>query len=225
MTIKKGKETLGSTDFHPNRFVASPDIVRRIQTSYLHYFPLLGKVADLGCGEGVFLDLLRASGRKGIGVDITPEFVRAIKRRGLKAVTADITTFLRKHRSSFDGIFASHIIEHLPAANGIFLIRSMFDALRSGGVAVLVTPSYEDILVSSERFWLDISHVRPYPLPLLHEVFLHYGFEIVKEGYDLETRLPTSLRHPRSMLRHIVGRMRFGRKFNTGDTFIVAKKP
>jgi len=212
-------------NFHPNRFVPTADIVRRIQVPYLRYFPIQGKVVDLGCGEGIFLDLLRASGRTGIGVDITPEFVRAIKSRGLKAVRSDIITYLRKHRSAFDGVFASHIIEHFSAAEGIRLIQLMYDAVKPNGVVVLLTPSFEDVLVSGERFWLDISHVRPYPALLLHEVFVHIGFEIVKEGYDPATRLRVSVKHPRSMLKHLLAKARFGKLYNAGDTFIIGKKP
>lgn len=214
-----------SGEFHANRFVGAPELVRHIQISYLGDFPPGGKVADLGCGEGIFLDLLRSSGREGIGVDLTSEFVRGIRQRGLKAIRSDIMVFLRKHRQTFDGIFASHIIEHFPAREGVRLIELMFSALKPGGICVVLTPSYHDVLVNSERFWLDISHVRPYPLPLLHEVFLHAGFEIQREGYDPKTRLPVSLRHPKSLARHILGRIRFGKLYNTGDTFVVGRKP
>lgn len=212
-------------EFHPNRFVAPPDIVRNIQGRYASYFPPGGTVADVGCGEGIFLDILRESGRAGIGVDRTADFVKRIRRRGLKAVKSDIHQFLRKSEETFDGVFASHIVEHYPAAESLDLMELMARSLRPGGVIALITPAYEDILVNGERFWLDITHVRPYPLMLLHEVFVHLGMEIVDEGHDPNTRIPMTLRHPRSLLYHFIAKLRFGSRYNLGDAFIVARKP
>jgi 2-polyprenyl-3-methyl-5-hydroxy-6-metoxy-1,4-benzoquinol methylase len=211
-------------EFHPNKFVAPKDTVRKIQQPYTDYFPTGGTVADLGCGEGVFLELLRESGRTGIGVDLTKEFVRSINARGMKAVRKDVFEFLSKNKSKFDGVFASHLIEHFSTSQTLKMIQGMFDSLRPGGVAVLMTPTYDDLLVSSERFWLDITHVRPYPLLLLKEVFRHVGFELVNSGYDPNTRIRGSMMKPHVYLRNFIYKIRFGRYYNLGDTFIVGKK-
>lgn len=212
-------------EFHPNRFVAPPERVRSIQERYVNYFPASGAIADLGCGEGIFLKLLKESGRNGTGVDMTPGFVKSIRAQGMHAVSMDIFQFLRKRKRSLDGAFASHIIEHFDAQKGLDLIHSVYDALRPGGVFAIITPTYEDILVSGERFWLDITHVRPYPLLLLHELFVHAGFVVIDEGQDKTTRIPLNITQPRGLARNLIGMIRFGKRYNLGDTFIVGKKP
>ena len=147
-----------------------------------------------------------------------------IKARGLEAVQEDAFEFLRRNQSRFDGVFASHIIEHCSAAKGLELVELICDALRPGGVAMLITPSFHDINVSGERFWMDISHVRPYPLKLLHEVFLHLDMEVVTWGYDKNTRDYSDIRKGRGFVRDLVTKFLFGPYYNVGDAFIVARK-
>ena len=36
-----------------------------------------------------------------------------------------------------------------------------------GGKLVVVTPNVADLWTMTEAFWLDLTHIRPYPLPLL----------------------------------------------------------
>jgi len=210
--------------FHPSVFASSTKVRRRIQKKYVGYFPANGLVADIGCGDGVFLDLLKESGRRGIGVDHTEKFVAQIKERGLEVVREDAFDFLRENQSKFDGVLASHIIEHFPATKGLELIELICDALRPGGVAVMITPAYHDLSVSGERFWLDISHVRPYPLKLLREVFLHLGMDIVTTGYDQDTRDHTNIRKGRGFVRDLLTKLLFGPYYNIGDAFIVGCK-
>ena len=38
--------------------------------------------------------------------------------------------------------------------------------------------------VRQEGFWLDITHIRPYPLPLLKQVLQDAGFTVTKEGFE-----------------------------------------
>ncbi len=211
-------------EFNPSHFMATDDTVRRIQRGFLRYFPERGLVADLGCGVGVFLDLLRASGRKGIGVDHLPSCVARCREQGLEAVQENVFTFLRNHPGRFDGVIASHLIEHFPTSEALELVHLIYDALKPGGVAFIMTPAYHDVLVSSERFWLDVSHVRPYPLRLIEAFYLHAGFAVVDQGYDPATRVRPAPWHVRSFYRWMMGKVRFGRLYDVGDAFIVGRK-
>jgi SAM-dependent methyltransferase len=212
------------SEFHPNRFVAPRPVTRRMQARFVHYFPPAGTVLDIGCGEGVFLDLLNESGRVGIGVEHTTELAQQCRAHGHTVFGQDVFRFLRSRKNRFDGIFASHLIEHFPTSDGLRLLQSAYDALRENGVLVIITPTFRDILVSGERFWLDISHVRPYPLPLLHELLTHLGLEIVDEGYEPSTKAWKQFRRLRSYLYYVLAKLRFGRYYDVGDTFIVGKK-
>lgn len=144
-------------DFNQGQFFAPANTISKIQKHYLKYFPEHGSVLDLGCGEGLFLELLKTSGRKGIGVDSSSRSIAHCKANGLEAVHMDVMEFLQSNEIKFDGIFASHLIEHFNPQDVLKLIQMMEKSLKPAGVLILITPCYYDILVSNERFWLDIT--------------------------------------------------------------------
>jgi len=47
-------------------------------------------VLDLGCGPGRHLAALRAAGKRGLGVDLSPVAVRLARRRGAAAIPGDV---------------------------------------------------------------------------------------------------------------------------------------
>jgi SAM-dependent methyltransferase len=47
-------------------------------------------VLDLGCGPGRHLAALRAAGKRGLGVDLSPAAVRLARRRGAAAIPGDV---------------------------------------------------------------------------------------------------------------------------------------
>jgi SAM-dependent methyltransferase len=47
-------------------------------------------VLDLGCGPGRHLALLRATGKRALGVDLSPVAVRLARRRGAAAIPGDV---------------------------------------------------------------------------------------------------------------------------------------
>src|SRR5215211_8901768 len=47
-------------------------------------------VLDLGCGPGRHLAALRAAGKRGLGIDLSPVAVRLARRRGAAAIPGDV---------------------------------------------------------------------------------------------------------------------------------------
>lgn len=215
---------MGSNNFNPSHFFGSPEDVKNIQHNYLKYFPAGGTVLDLGCGEGVFIELLNASGRKGIGVDSSERCVKICKSKNLEVAQAGIIERLNDGGKKFDGIFASHVIEHFSASQGLEIVNLASDLLLPGGILIIITPSFNDILVSGERFWLDITHVRPYPLKLLEAFYTSAGLRVVQSGYDRKTRARPRIHHPVGLVGWGISKLRYGRNYDTGDTFIVGQK-
>ncbi|MFI5282784.1 MAG: class I SAM-dependent methyltransferase [Candidatus Dormibacterales bacterium] len=101
------------------------------------------RVLDLGCGRGEFLQLLQRRGVTGVGVDADPEMVGAVNAKGLHAEVADAGEYLSQHQTEFDGIFASHLIEHMTASQFVEFTHRCATALRPGGRLLLVTPNPE----------------------------------------------------------------------------------
>lgn len=136
---------------------------RRTATTYAAMFPTGSTVVDVGFGQGHFLEVAAEHGHRAIGIDRDAQLVADAKARGLDAITADVRDIADTLGQPVDGIMASHLIEHLPADDLTAVLTDMAGVLRPGGIAVLTTPNLGDWRVASEWFWLDPTHVRPYP--------------------------------------------------------------
>jgi O-antigen chain-terminating methyltransferase len=176
-----------------------------------------GPVADLGSGRGFFLEALKGREIPGIGVDTSPEAADSARALGFEIVAADAVDFLAT-RSDLGGIFASHLIEHLEPARVEDLFRIAHGALRPGGTIVVVTPNVGDWTVLSEVFWLDPSHVRPYPMLLVAAMLGAAGFSV--EGTGLR---PTSQGRRRAAL-DVLNRLRFGGQYGRGEAWLRARR-
>jgi SAM-dependent methyltransferase len=206
----------------PFAFAGTEADDRRIQQPLARYFGRGDVVADLGCGRGVFLQLLRQRGATGIGVDTSSQAVEACRAKGFVIEQNDALRFLATRGGDLDGVFASHIIEHLPVDQAATFGPLAHGALKPGGYVVLVTPNPADVRVITETFWLDSSHVRPYPLPLLERWFEAAGFEVV-EAYT-SSGLPMRARAMRHTVRNYVAKLLLGRHYWSANSVIVGRK-
>ena len=203
----------------PYEFGGSIEYLRKLQRRFLKHFPDYSSVVDLGCGRGVFLELLTEKNIKTIGVDSNCSAVQFCKARGIKDVYGeDIVEFLRGKVKLYDGIFCSQVIEHLDFGKAVSLLHLCGQALKPDGVLILVTPNPLDITVMGDIFWLDPSHVRPYPAGLLKSMLHKEGLSVRKVGYFRGAE-GTRLR-----IRHIVLSALLGNQYGKDSLFVVAVK-
>lgn len=107
-----------------------PDELLRRYAVYADRFGGSGAVLDIGCGRDEFLTLLSDRGVRGVGIDADPNMVSYNTQAGRNVVHAEAVSYLAEHRDEFDGIFASHVIEHMPATTVENLVHSAAGALR-----------------------------------------------------------------------------------------------
>lgn len=157
------------------------------QKKYLFYFDHTLSVLDIGCNKGAFLELLRENNIPYIGIDIDPNMVSYCKSKGFNNVyLADAITFLKDKHCCYGGIFCSHVIEHMGPEEAILFIKMCHNALKPGGRLVIITPNPRNWQVISHTFWLDTTHVRPYPLLLLEKILNECSFKIIDKGRGLQ---------------------------------------
>ena len=158
------------------RFRGSEDSVREKQRFYLPWFAGRANVLDVGCGRGEFLELLRESGGAGRGIDLGAEAVAICRAKGLDAEQADMFPYLAAlPAGSLDGLFCAQVVEHLPPERVPELVRLAAAALAPGGVLAIETPNPECLAIFAVHFFLDPTHVRPVPHPLLAFYFEEAG--------------------------------------------------
>jgi len=153
------------------RFRGPEDYVRKSIQVYLPRFQGRRRVLDLGCGRGEFLEMMREAGSSARGVDLREECVAQCRARGLDAVQGDLFGYLAGLADgSLDGIFCAQVIEHIEPARLPELVRLCAARLDRGGLVTFETPNPECLAIFASHFFLDPTHTRPVPPPLL--VFL-----------------------------------------------------
>jgi len=169
---------------------------------YLPHFTGRRVVADLGCGHGEFLTLLREAGHEAVGVDIDPAMVEHCRALGFDVALGDAVAWLEAHPGEFGGVFSSNVIEHLSAVDAQRWIAASFTALEPGGVLLFATPNPESAIVQLHEFWRDATHVRMYSRQLLEFLLVDAGFTAVQSGmseaarWDGNDRLLEAIREP-----------------------------
>jgi SAM-dependent methyltransferase len=202
-------------------FGGSEDLVRRTQERFVPFFRHAAPVLDIGCGRGVFLELLRNAGIEGVGIDPSPESIAECQQKGLTVYQEEAAKYLADARGRFNGIFCSHVIEHMNYESAMRFLALCHQALRTDGILILVTPNPEDLAVIAEFFWLDPTHIRPYPKLLLRSMLTANGFAVEQSGQFLGSWRMVGRRNlPGYFLRRIL----LGRYFGKPNTFLLAKK-
>ena len=159
------------------RFRGSERYVEDCQRFYLPYFKDCKQVLDLGCGRGEFLRCLHDKGITARGVDADAVAVAACLENDLAVKQGDLLAFLTEQGDgAADGIFCSHVIEHLQPRELTELILQGARTLSPGGVIAFETPNPNCLAIFAGDFYLDPTHVRPIPSHLMHFLLDEAGF-------------------------------------------------
>jgi len=150
---------------------------------YADLFKGFRKVLDIGCGPGLFLELLAERGIPAEGMDSNPEMIACCQAKGLQAFVADARQ-MEMLTGEYDGIHAGHVIERMAGEEAIRFLGECVRLLSPGGLLIVRTINWAHPAVREGGFWLDHTHVRPYPLPLLHRIFLDLRLDILQSGAE-----------------------------------------
>jgi SAM-dependent methyltransferase len=166
---------------------ADEDWNRGVLEFYVPYFAHCHRVLDVGCGQGQFIELLKAEGVAAAGIDADTRMVEVCRGKGLDVVRADLFNYLPQQKEQFDGIFSSNLIEHFSAQDAIRFVRMAFGVLVPGGIVLVSTPNPGSLIVHLNEFWRDATHVRLYSRSLLEFLCAWAGFEGVQSGENPRT--------------------------------------
>ena len=94
-----------------------------------------GKILDIGCGRGLFLELMRRSGWDTIGNELNEQTASySIKSYGSKIFTGDIVQH-KLPAESLDVININQVLEHLKNPHKV--IKESHRLLRNGGILII----------------------------------------------------------------------------------------
>lgn len=107
--------------------------------------PRQGKVLEVGCGEGHFLEKLR--GRPGIlaeGIEVNRTAVESARQRGLNVTCDDLGARAATSGAPYDAVCSFQVLEHLPDPRSF--LESCCALLRPGGKLILAVPNANSFL-------------------------------------------------------------------------------
>jgi O-antigen chain-terminating methyltransferase len=156
-------------------------------------------ILDLGCGRGEWLELLKDRGLAAVGVDLNPVQVAEAEERGLDARLADACSYLAETPdNSLAMVTAHHLVEHLPFRTVAWIARECLRVLAPGGILLFETPNPDSLLVGARSFYMDPTHVRPLPAPVLNTLLDTVGFHPIEvRNLHPHEKLDTYFRHNR----------------------------
>ncbi|MBX3154692.1 MAG: class I SAM-dependent methyltransferase [Deltaproteobacteria bacterium] len=113
-----------------------------------------GKLLDIGCGEGGFLEVARGRGFEVAGLDLDPGNVEAARRRQLDVQATHLVDERGEiaptlARGGYDWVTAFDVLEH--QANPIEFLEAARSLLRRGGTMCGSVPNRERLLVHRDR--------------------------------------------------------------------------
>jgi len=200
-----------------NQFRGSREVIKKRVRVYLDDVCGAGAVTadspilDLGCGRGEWLELVNENGLAGEGVDSNAIMVSACQERGLRVIEGDALEYLRALPAESRGaITAFHLIEHLEFQLLVHLLRESFRVLRPGGLAIFETPNPDNVLIGSNRFYSDPTHLHPLPKEYSRFMLQSVGFsDVVARPLNPDKdSLPENAASPE--LRNFLNRLFFG---------------
>lgn len=165
------------------------------------------RVLDIGCGSGTITrNILRTVGCTSIGIDVSEECIKYASEKSIQEGLAsdflvgsiESLPFIEK---TFDIVIASHIIEHVPFPEKIFL--ELKRILKDGGILLLTTPNYTsfwplaelifDHTIAKKGYSLHDQHITKFNPSMIKKLFKKTGFSdtVVETYYTLS--LPLSL--------------------------------
>ncbi len=175
----------------------SPITIKRYNELLDEFEPFrkTGKLLDVGCGIGYFLEEAKKRGWEVYGTEYTDEAVKICSEKGVIMHQGKLDPE-NYNLGEFDIITSFEVIEHIN--NPIEEVTNFHSLLRKGGLVYVTTPNFNSLLRYRLKEAYNVitypEHLSYYTPKTIHQLFKRIGFSkkrILTTGISL-TRLKTS---------------------------------
>lgn len=150
--------------------------------------PQGGKILDIGCGSGQFLNRLKNSGWQCYGVELSLPASQKARGLGLNVFTGDLLSALYP-ADFFDVIVLNHTFEHLPRPNAV--LKEIHRILKTDGLLQIYLPNIQGLAAKTfQSYWFNLDlprHLYHYAPTTLKWMLQKHGFAIQKMKYGSST--------------------------------------
>lgn len=140
-----------------------------------------GRLLDIGCGAGKFLDEIKPYGFETYGVDLDERATAYAREQGHNVFCKPIED-ANFDDNFFDVVRASHVVEHMPNPEQALL--EAYRVLKPGGLFLVLLPNIDSFLAKKYRsywFQLDIPrHLYHFTPESISKLLTKAGFNEIK---------------------------------------------
>lgn len=167
------------------RKIAFTELVRQIPSFSQR---TVQKALDIGCGDGVLLDVCMQAGIQCDGLEISESLVRDLREKfgtqvihnsGLEAIP----------ENEYDAVFLINVIEHLP--NPLQILQQIHRILKPGGLVLIHAPNFGGLSAHVlGQSWHQIDplvHLNYFEYHTLDQMLLKSGLHSINRFYLLSS--------------------------------------
>lgn len=153
-------------------------------TDFVSRFDLQGKkVIEVGCGDGNFLNHLKAAGVSGFGVEPSAVFRSKALSQGHLVEEGYVTRSRTLTHGPFDAFVTRQVLEHIPEIHSF--LTGIRRNLHDNAVGLIEVPSLEKALEDRRYYDFFTDHVNYFSLDTLTYALNLNGFEVIDAFHDM----------------------------------------
>ncbi|MEW6095170.1 MAG: class I SAM-dependent methyltransferase [bacterium] len=194
--------------------------------------PNKGRLLEVGCAVGYFLELAQASGWEAQGVELSPWASQYAREKTKVQVATGKLEEVRFPDAYFDAIVMIELIEHTQNPN-IFL-KEVYRILKPDGMILITTPNSKSIhgkiwKRTFQETFLIPEHLFLFSIPTIKRILELINFRIIHLQTKTYLRRYYDYKVPNGLLRQIrkLGRklmLRLINSLNSGEMLLVVAK-
>jgi len=191
------KQYFAERNAYINRWDEFSRLFQKIFDKIIKFKPQ-GRLLDVGCSVGIFLDVARKNGFDVKGVEVSTWASEFAREKGFDVVTGGLLDAAYP-KKSFDVVVLNHVLEHLPKPVEILLEAKRI--LKDDGHLVIGVPNFGSYMAAIKKGkWASLQpdqHIWQFTHETLLRVLLKSGFSevyfVAKENHRLNWLRPDSI--------------------------------
>ena len=152
-----------------------------------------GKLLDIGCHSGIFLEAAKERGWDSWGIDVSPFIVEKAKQRGLNVTLGELQD-IKFESLSFDVVTMYEVIEHL--FSPLETLQEIHRILKGNGLLIVQTANMDSLrvkIIEPKNFYFLPVHVYYFTRKTIVKMLQKAGFKIIiifqGSEFDMSTEL------------------------------------
>lgn len=184
--IKKDYPQINLGDISPQKSAEREKLYNRFHNRFRQicsYRGRPGRILDIGCGWGDFLNIAKEDGWDVYGLDIDAKRVEFSRRMGLKVYQGEVMN-VDLEENSFDVVCLFHTLEHIFNINQTF--SKVYKILKEDGLLAIEIPTIGSLKAKIYgRYWSYIvpEHINYFTPRVIKNLLEKEGFKILKTQF------------------------------------------